>query len=330
MSPCARPPSRRSARSALVAVTDDAAAAAGARDARDRTRAASTRRAAAFAPTRSSRAPTRAPGRRSRSRRCFAELVARRRCAAARHEPRDSSIRRSGRSCAPPATTARSRSSASATRGRSRPGPGAIPARHDVELDIERRTLLVPRGVELDLGATAKAWAADRWPSLDRTPDECGRARLARRRHRRRRSAAVDGWPIRIADGPRRAPRRPRPGRRDRRGRPRDVEHDRSALAHRPRRRAPRARPAHRRARARRRGECVSVAATSCVDANVAATAAIVLGDGGTGLARGAATAGAPRRVDGATSSYCAAGPPTGARRRDRHRSAQSRRRSGT
>jgi len=31
----------------------------------------------------------------------------------------------------------------------------------DVELDDERRTLLVPQGVELDLGATAKGWAAD-------------------------------------------------------------------------------------------------------------------------------------------------------------------------
>jgi thiamine biosynthesis lipoprotein len=32
----------------------------------------------------------------------------------------------------------------------------------DVELDDERQTLLVPRGVELDLGATAKSWTADR------------------------------------------------------------------------------------------------------------------------------------------------------------------------
>src|SRR6476646_6462891 len=34
------------------------------------------------------------------------------------------------------------------------------PPSHDVQLDIERRTLLVPTGVELDLGATAKAWCA--------------------------------------------------------------------------------------------------------------------------------------------------------------------------
>ena len=34
--------------------------------------------------------------------------------------------------------------------------------RRSVELDRERRTLRLPRGVELDLGATTKAWAADR------------------------------------------------------------------------------------------------------------------------------------------------------------------------
>ena len=42
----------------------------------------------------------------------------------------------------------------------------AVPARRaswlDVALDDEERTLLIPTGVELDLGATAKAWAADR------------------------------------------------------------------------------------------------------------------------------------------------------------------------
>ena len=38
--------------------------------------------------------------------------------------------------------------------------------RHDVQLDIEQRTLRVPLGVELDLGATAKAWCADRMAVL--------------------------------------------------------------------------------------------------------------------------------------------------------------------
>jgi thiamine biosynthesis lipoprotein len=38
----------------------------------------------------------------------------------------------------------------------------AAPDWRDVELDVEGRTLFLPRGVRLDLGATAKAFAADR------------------------------------------------------------------------------------------------------------------------------------------------------------------------
>jgi thiamine biosynthesis lipoprotein len=40
--------------------------------------------------------------------------------------------------------------------------PQATAGWHRVELDRERRLVTVPRGVRLDLGATAKAWAADR------------------------------------------------------------------------------------------------------------------------------------------------------------------------
>jgi thiamine biosynthesis lipoprotein ApbE len=40
--------------------------------------------------------------------------------------------------------------------------PAAVPGWHLVELDEERRIVRVPAGVRLDLGATAKAWAADR------------------------------------------------------------------------------------------------------------------------------------------------------------------------
>lgn len=42
------------------------------------------------------------------------------------------------------------------------PPPPRGPAWESVELDDAERLLLVPDGVELDLGATAKAWAADR------------------------------------------------------------------------------------------------------------------------------------------------------------------------
>ncbi|HEY6962988.1 MAG TPA: FAD:protein FMN transferase [Gaiellaceae bacterium] len=43
-----------------------------------------------------------------------------------------------------------------------RPVPPRPDAWRGIELDVERRQLTVPRGVELDLGATAKALAADR------------------------------------------------------------------------------------------------------------------------------------------------------------------------
>ena len=38
----------------------------------------------------------------------------------------------------------------------------AVPGWHQVRLDQASRTLIMPPGVRLDLGATAKAWAADR------------------------------------------------------------------------------------------------------------------------------------------------------------------------
>jgi thiamine biosynthesis lipoprotein len=48
-----------------------------------------------------------------------------------------------------------------------RPAPRGVQARvrsgwRTIEIDRERRTVRVPHGVQLDLGATAKAWAADR------------------------------------------------------------------------------------------------------------------------------------------------------------------------
>jgi thiamine biosynthesis lipoprotein len=54
----------------------------------------------------------------------------------------------------------------------------ALPARRaswgDVELDEVERTLLIPTGVELDLGATAKAWAADRAAARIAETTGCG------------------------------------------------------------------------------------------------------------------------------------------------------------
>ena len=71
----------------------------------------------------------------------------------------------------------------------------------DVELDDEQRTLLIPKGVELDLGATAKGWAADH--AAHRIAAQTGDAVLVALGG----DIAVDGpatsnrrWPVRIAD----------------------------------------------------------------------------------------------------------------------------------
>ena len=42
------------------------------------------------------------------------------------------------------------------------PEPGRIPGWQSVDIDVERSTVSLPVGTLLDLGATAKAWAADR------------------------------------------------------------------------------------------------------------------------------------------------------------------------
>jgi thiamine biosynthesis lipoprotein ApbE len=42
------------------------------------------------------------------------------------------------------------------------PEPGPVPGWQSVDIDIEHSTVALPVGTLLDLGATAKAWAADR------------------------------------------------------------------------------------------------------------------------------------------------------------------------
>jgi FAD:protein FMN transferase len=146
-----------------------------------------------------------------------------------------------------------------------------------VEVDVARRRVRVPVGVELDLGATAKAWAADR--AARRAAARTGSGVLV--------SLGGDvavggrppggGWPVRVTDdhtGPLDAPGQ-------------DVCVHGGGLATSPVR-----------VRAWRRGDqrlhhiidpatalpasgpwrTVSVAAASCTDANTAATAAIVRG----------------------------------------------------
>ena len=148
---------------------------------------------------------------------------------------------------------------------------------HDVQLDIEQRTLRVPAGVELDLGATAKAWCADRMAVLIARLTNTGALVSLGGDIAVAGKPPAAGWPIRIAadhgaplDGPgpvvaivqgglatsSTAVRRWRTHRGD-------AYHILDPATGDP---------------APTPWQCVSVAATSCVEANVAATAAIVLG----------------------------------------------------
>jgi thiamine biosynthesis lipoprotein len=156
--------------------------------------------------------------------------------------------------------------------------PGRAGSWRDIELDEEQLTLRVPRGLELDLGATAKAWAADR--AAERIAAALGAGTLV--------SLGGDvavagkpppgGWPVRLAedhaaplDGPGQvvaissgglatsstAVRRWRTDRGEAHHilDPRSGEPAYSTWSH------------------------VSVAAASCTDANVASTASIILGE---------------------------------------------------
>lgn len=163
--------------------------------------------------------------------------------------------------------------------------PGTLEARIErvpgwtcVELDEERSALRIPDGVELDLGATAKALAADRAAAAAGTAvgtgvlvalggdiSVCG-------------PAPAGGWPVRLADDHAAALESPGPtvaltagglassGTTVRRWRSAEAE-----LHHivDPRTGRPAATP----------WRTVTVAAASCVDANTAGTAAVVLGD---------------------------------------------------
>jgi FAD:protein FMN transferase len=148
----------------------------------------------------------------------------------------------------------------------------------EVELDVERRTLQVPRGLELDLGATAKAWAADR--AAERIARELrtgvlvslgGDIAVAGR-------PPQGGWPVRLAEHHASSPAGPGPAVAISDGGlatsgtvVRRWPTDRGDAHHilDPRSGEP----------ARTRWAYVAVAAASCFEANVAATAAIVLGE---------------------------------------------------
>lgn len=159
-----------------------------------------------------------------------------------------------------------------------RPAFGAVAGWQTLELDSARRTVRLPAGAELDLGATAKAFAADR--SAVKAARASGTGVLVSLGGDIAVAGPVPegGWPIRIADDHATEPDEPGPavaisngglatsGTSVRRWRAGDVE-----LHHivDPRSGRPAATP----------WRTVTVTAPSCVDANVASTAAVILGE---------------------------------------------------
>ena len=167
-----------------------------------------------------------------------------------------------------------------------------------VAFDREAATVCVPVGVELDLGATAKALAADR--AARAAAEATGGGVLVSLGG----DIAVagpppaDGWSVRVTDDHAAGPDAPRgrtsPSSRaawPRRARPSVA----GAAAMRSTTTSSTRRPAG------RRGDpgAPVVAAGSCVDANLASTAAIVMGADAPGLARPAGPAVAPGGEDG-------------------------------
>ena len=146
-----------------------------------------------------------------------------------------------------------------------------------VRLDPEARTLFVPEGVELDLGATAKAWAADRSAQRIASTFETGALVSLGGDIAVAGPAPVGGWPVRIADDHAAPLTGPGPvvavasgglatsGTAVRRWRTDrgDAHHILDPNSGEP---------------ARSPWRLVTVAAATCVDANVASTSAIVLG----------------------------------------------------
>jgi thiamine biosynthesis lipoprotein ApbE len=78
-----------------------------------------------------------------------------------------------------------------------------------VELDPERRLVRIPRGVRLDLGATAKAWAADRVARLIHEQLGCGALVSLGGDVATAGSPPPGGWRIHVTDDHRAGPRAP-------------------------------------------------------------------------------------------------------------------------
>jgi thiamine biosynthesis lipoprotein len=152
----------------------------------------------------------------------------------------------------------------------------AIPGYRTVAVDAEAGTLRTARGVRLDLGATAKALAADDAAAAVRERLGCGALVNLSGDLAIAGAAPAGGWRIRVTDDHRAGAEAPGQWIALRDGglatssttvrRRQDGHHLIDPATGRP---------------AQSRYRTVSVAAGSCLDANIASTAAIVLGDGG-------------------------------------------------
>jgi thiamine biosynthesis lipoprotein len=146
-----------------------------------------------------------------------------------------------------------------------------------VELGLFTRTLRVPAGVHLDLGATAKAWAADRAARAAAAACGCGALVAIGGDIATAGQASDGGWRIHVTDDHRSSPSAP--------GQTITIHSGGLATSSTAVRRwCARGRAMHHiidpatGAPARTRWRTVSVAAADCAQANIAATAALIRG----------------------------------------------------
>jgi FAD:protein FMN transferase len=78
-----------------------------------------------------------------------------------------------------------------------------------IELDATTRTVRVPSGISLDLGATAKAWAADRAAAAAHAASGCGVLVSLGGDIATAGAAPADGWRVRVTDDHRSDPSAP-------------------------------------------------------------------------------------------------------------------------
>jgi thiamine biosynthesis lipoprotein len=148
-----------------------------------------------------------------------------------------------------------------------------------IELDGERSTLRIPRGVKLDLGATAKAWAADRASRAVHEATGCGVLVSLGGDISTAGPSPAGGWAIHVTDDHRGGPDAP--------GQRIEIADGGLATSSTTVRRWRREGRTMHHILDPATGEpasevwrTVSVAAGDCTDANIAATAAIVRGEG--------------------------------------------------